>query len=92
MEDYDFVKAFFYFSINHIHDDFVHSYYDVRNDDGRQRSFTFTTTSRQMAYVQADFYDSRMYAPGCKTTSNFAKGTLILYRGNTVVSRTTFND
>ena len=39
-----------------------------------------------------DFYDSRMYAPGCKSSSNYARGTMRLYRGNTYVDSVSFTD
>ena len=44
MEISDFVMAFSSFQIGYVHDDYYRSYYEVTNDDGTQRSFTFTTT------------------------------------------------
>jgi len=39
-----------------------------------------------------DFYDSRMYAPGCKTSSTYARGALSVYKGSTLVDKTSFSD
>ena len=86
----DFVKAFYYFQIGYVHDDWNRSYYEVTNDNGAQKTFTFSTTKTQDLYVQADFYDSRMYSPGCKT--NFARGSLSVYKGSTLLRSTSFTD
>jgi hypothetical protein len=79
MEENDFVKAYSYFSINHVHDDYVHSWYEQTGDNGRSHSYKFTAKKGQEAYIQADFWDSRLYAQGCKSSSNYAKGTLTVY-------------
>jgi len=42
MEEHDFVNAYSYFSINHVHDDYVHSWYEQTGDNGRSHSYKFT--------------------------------------------------
>jgi hypothetical protein len=45
VEDTDFKKAFNYYQITHIHDDWMHSYYEVINDDGTKKTFNFNLPS-----------------------------------------------
>lgn len=75
----DFVRAFYYFQIGFVNDNWKISQYEVMNDTtSAERSFNFTIAKTQPLYIQGDFYDSRMYAPGCKT-NRYAKGLLSLY-------------
>jgi hypothetical protein len=82
IQDTDFPTAFYYFQINNVHDDWTHSYYEVVTDTtSAQRSFTFTIKNTQEMFVQADFYDYRMYPTGCKPY--YTQGSLALYSGST---------
>jgi hypothetical protein len=83
IEDTDFVNAFYYFQINHIHDDWAHSYYEVISDNGAAKTFTFTIKNSQELFVSVDFYDYRMYAPRCKTT--YTTGTMTVKQGSTTL-------
>lgn len=62
----DFVNAFYYFSVNYFNTNYRVNYYEQLNDDGSQRSYTFTLKRAQEVYIGADFYDPRMYADGCR--------------------------
>jgi len=74
----DFVRAFYYFQVAYVTDSWKHSFYEVENDTaGALRTFTFTTTQSNGLYITADFYDSRMYPQGCK--SSFTSGALSLW-------------
>jgi hypothetical protein len=56
----------------------------VLNDAaGGTKTFTFTMAASQEMFVQADFYDYRMYPNGCK--SSYTQGTLKLYSGSTLI-------
>lgn len=88
-----FLQAYYTVTINVDHDldGWNHSYYEVLSDtSGATRSFTFTTTSTQELYVSADFYDYRMYPPGCK--SYYTTGTLSVYSGSTLLQSASVND
>jgi hypothetical protein len=84
------LTAFYYFQINHIHDDWAHSYYDRKNDNTGTDTYTFTLKASQELFITADFYDYRMYAPSCKTS--YTSGTLALYSGSTLVKSTKVTD
>jgi hypothetical protein len=62
IDETDFVNNYYYLTVNHVKDSYYHSYYEVLNDSGAARTFTFTVPSTQEVYVSVDFYDSRMYA------------------------------
>jgi hypothetical protein len=73
-----FKTAFYYYQINHVHDDWSHSYYEVVSDTTSElRTISFTIKNSQELFVSADFYDYRMYPYGCK--SAYTSGALSVY-------------
>ena len=66
VENTDFVNFFFYFQVNYVRDTWNTNYYERKNDNGAWNSYTFTLPSAQTVYIAADFYNPRMYAPGCR--------------------------
>lgn len=88
VEDSDFVKIYAHFVIADVHDSWNNNIAEVVGDtiDGPQRSFTFTLNKDQEVYVGAEFYSSRMYASGCKSST---KGKLYLYQGSTKLNSVT---
>lgn len=86
----DIFAAFHTLEINHVHDDYARATYDVIGDSGAARTFTFTTTRTQEVFVSADFYNPRMYPPGCKYSTT--RGLLSLSKGTTVVASVSFDD
>ncbi|CDW77757.1 calpain family cysteine protease containing protein [Stylonychia lemnae] len=91
ISDDDFVKAFFYFTVNYFKKGWKTSFYERLDDDGSQQSYTFTTTVAQEIYIGADFYDARMYATGCRNGQT-TNGLLQLLKGTTVLDQVTFSD
>lgn len=68
IEDTDFVNCFDSFTIAYLHDDWNNNIFEVLSDTaGAKRTFTFTLATAQEVYIGMEFYDSRMYAAGCKT-------------------------
>ena len=77
--------------MNHVHDDWSHSYYEVVGDTTSElRTVTFTIKNSQELFVSADFYDYRMYPKGCK--SSYTTGSLAVYSGTTKLQSTNVND
>jgi len=66
VEDKDFVKAFDTFTINHYSEKKKASHFDVKNDDGNAKVFTFEVPSDQEGFVGMSFYNERMYPNDCK--------------------------
>lgn len=73
-----FKTGFYYYQINHVHNDWSHSYYEVVGDTTSElRTISFTLKASQELFVSADFYDYRMYPNGCK--SSYTSGSLAVY-------------
>ena len=67
-----FKSSFLYFLVQYYRDDYVVSYYEQLNDDGKLKRYTFSTTKQQTIHVAADTYDPRMYGFKCKTSKVMA--------------------
>ncbi len=77
--------------MNYFRDTWNVNYYERLNDDGSWKSYTFTLASNQDVFLGADFYNPRMYAPGCRA-GQASKGSYNLLRGSTVIDRYSFDD
>ena len=82
VEDKDFVKAFEAFTISYYSKDKHSSHYEVLNDNGKTREFTFELPIEQEAFIGISFYNRRMYPEMCRKSMTTSQFTLILPDGS----------
>lgn len=79
MELSDVLLGFAGLYIGHFYDNYYNNYFEVTGDKGQLQTYNVTIPSAGQYFIGMHFYNPRLYALTCRTSSQYSKASLKIY-------------